>query len=322
MKNIRKFNTTADMDSAVIEEYSISYVNEENKVYTTPENGGQDDTGYSAMYTTFEALSDGSFSFSKNGDGDDMQYSKDNGETWTSLASSESVNVVTGDKVMWKSNITPSSSGIGTFSSNINFNAYGNTMSLLYGDGFKGQTSLEGKDNVFYKLFKENDYLIDASNLILPATTLAYGCYWSMFYNCRCLTTAPELPATTLTEKCYNSMFFQCRNLKTAPSILPATTLAIRCYSEMFSLCINLKTAPELPATTLVENCYDNMFQSCNNLNHITMLATNISATKCLYFWVYSVSSTGTFVKHPDMKSLPTGRSGIPSGWVVEDAVV
>lgn len=287
-----------------------------------PENGGQGGVDYSTMYTTFEALGDGTFSFTKNGTGDDIQYSKDNGSTWTPLASGETVSVVTGDKVMWKSTIAPSSSGIGTFSSNTNFNAYGNTMSLLYGDDFKGLTSLEGKDYVFYKLFNENDYLIDASNLILPATTLVYGCYWSMFYGCKSLTTAPELPATTLANKCYNSMFFQCRQLKTAPSILPATTLAISCYSEMFTLCINLKTAPELPATILVERCYENMFQSCSSLNHITMLATNISATKCLYFWVYSTSSTGTFVKHPDMDSLPKGNSGIPNGWTVEDAVL
>ena len=52
------------------------------------------------------------------------------------------------------------------------------------------------------------------------------------------------------------------------------------------------------------------------------MLATNISAEKCLDFWVRYVSSTGTFVKHPDMDSLPTNYYGIPYGWTVEDAVL
>jgi hypothetical protein len=47
------------------------------------------------------------------------------------------------------------------------------------------------------------------------------------------------------------------------------------------------------------------------------MLATDISASNCLTNWVSGVASTGTFVKHPDMTSLPSGVSGIPSGWTV-----
>ena len=47
------------------------------------------------------------------------------------------------------------------------------------------------------------------------------------------------------------------------------------------------------------------------------MLATNISASNCLSNWVNNVASTGTFVKHPDMTTLPTGTSGIPEGWTV-----
>jgi hypothetical protein len=49
------------------------------------------------------------------------------------------------------------------------------------------------------------------------------------------------------------------------------------------------------------------------------MLATDISASSCLSNWVGGVASTGNFVKHPDMNSLPTGVSGIPEGWTVED---
>jgi len=62
------------------------------------------------------------------------------------------------------------------------------------------------------------------------------------------------------------------------------------------------------------------MFYGCSNLNYIKMLATDISATSCLYIWVYGVSPTGTFVKNPNMNDLPTGNSGIPSGWEVQDA--
>lgn len=90
-----------------------------------------------------------------------------------------------------------------------------------------------------------------------------------------------------------------------------------RCFTHLFEDCVGLTKAPELPATTLTENCYSHMFYGCSNLNYIKMLATDIPDAYCLSNWVYGVSSTGTFVKHPDMTSLTTGVNGIPEGWTV-----
>ena len=61
------------------------------------------------------------------------------------------------------------------------------------------------------------------------------------------------------------------------------------------------------------------MFNGCSKLKEVTMLATDISAEGCLTDWLSSVSSTGTFIKAKEMTSLPTGASGIPSGWTVKD---
>ena len=153
----------------------------------------------------------------------------------------------------------------------------------------------------------------------LPATSLSTYCYTHMFYNCTSLTTTPELLATMLAEGCYYGMFYGCTHLTTAPE-LPATSLAISCYYNMFYDCANLTTAPELPAPMLVGGCYSSMFQGCNKLNYIKMLATDIPTSGCLDNWVYNVSSTGTFIKNAAMTSLPTGDSGIPSGWTVQNA--
>ena len=87
----------------------------------------------------------------------------------------------------------------------------------------------------------------------------------------------------------------------------------------MFMNCTSLTTAPELPATTLAENCYSQIFDGCSNLNYIKMLATNISASRCLNYWVDGVASSGIFVKKSAMTNLPTGTSGIPSGWTVQN---
>ena len=152
----------------------------------------------------------------------------------------------------------------------------------------------------------------------LPATTLVSNCYYNMFAGCSSLTTAPALPATTLTFNCYAYMFAGCSSLTTAPE-LPATTLAERCYRYMFRDCTSLTTAPELPATTLASQCYAYMFQGCSKLNNITMLATDISETDCLTNWVSGVSEGGTFIKNPDMVSLPSGVNGIPNKWAIHN---
>ena len=88
----------------------------------------------------------------------------------------------------------------------------------------------------------------------------------------------------------------------------------------MFGNCTSLTTAPELLATTLVDSCYHAMLYGCSNLNYIKMLATDISASDCLYIWVYGVASSGTFIKNESMTSLPSGMYGIPEGWTVENA--
>ena len=151
----------------------------------------------------------------------------------------------------------------------------------------------------------------------LPATTLASGCYRYMFYGCTNLTTAPALSATTLASNCYSMMFYGCTSLTTTPTVLPATTLVDSCYQSMFYGCTSLTTAPELPAATLVTWCYSGMFQNCTKLNYIKMLATDISASACLDYWVKGVASTGTFVKNKNATWNKTGQSGIPEGWTV-----
>ena len=190
----------------------------------------------------------------------------------------------------------------------------GNINSLAKVD-FENDTTCYSFGDLFYEKTK----LKSVSNLLLPAITLTNSCYGNMFDGCTSLTAAPALPATTLARACYEAMFAHCPSLTAAPA-LPATTLVDYCYDNMFFGCSSLITAPDLPATTLVDYCYDSMFIGCTNLNYIKCLATDISASNCTHDWVNGVSSTGTFVKDPNMSSWTTGDDGIPSGWTVQDA--
>ena len=151
----------------------------------------------------------------------------------------------------------------------------------------------------------------------LPATTLQQNCYYQMFRDCTSLVTPPALPATNLAQYCYGNMFYGCTSLDVVPS-LPATTLARWCYGQMFRDCTSLVTSCELPATTLVESCYQQMFQGCTNLNEVIIYADNINAYGCLLSWLSNVSPTGTFHNFGSV-TYPTGTSGIPEGWTLDE---
>ena len=152
--------------------------------------------------------------------------------------------------------------------------ASGNIMYLLDKTGEKDSVT----EACFFSLFYDCTSLTTAPEL--PATTLASGCYENMFRNCQNLTTAPSLPATTLASGCYAGMFHDCSNLTTAPE-LPAINLATNCYDSMFTNCCSLTTAPSLPATTLADSCYYRMFMNCTSLTTAPELPATTLADSC-----------------------------------------
>lgn len=243
-------------------------------------------------YLTIVALENGLTAQLSN---NSCEYCIDGNGNWKTLSAyTDTETINTGQTLSFRGNLTPASNkGIGSFAISKSCNLEGNCMSMLFGDNASSSTSLSGKDYAFYELFKNCITIKSVSANFLPATTLTYYCYTSMFRSCTSLTTAPELPATTL---------------------------KIYCYSHMFDSCTSLTKAPELPAITLKLYCYYEMFYNCSKLNYIKMVATDISASYCLYNWVYGVASTGTFVKNPNATWDVTGYSGIPSGWTVVNA--
>lgn len=271
---------------------------------------------YQEEYLTFVAKTSGTIAYS----GYEISYSTDYGATWSRISTKHTVDVIKGEILFWKGNAASFGEGIGRFSGGTaSFDVQGNIMSLLYGDNFVNQKDLSEYNGAFRYLFKDSK-VVNAKNLILPATTLSFSCYNEMFNGCTSLITAPVLSATTLDSHCYAYMFMNCSSLTTAPQ-LPATTMVTSCYHCMFQGCTSLTTAPELNATTLANWCYGYMFRYCTNLNYIKMLATNIASDSfSLYYWVEGVANSGTFVKNANMTNLPSGNSGIPNNWTVQNA--
>lgn len=311
---------------------------------------------------TFEIIEDGDVMWTKS----QMEtttkyiyYSKNGGE-WTRISPSSAgtpISVVAGDVISFKGTYNSygkgSNIGHGFHKTTAKLIAYGNPLSLVKWLDFSGTTTMNiyGFCGLFYNCIG----MIDASKMVLPATTLAESCYEHMFSNCvnlvaapknlpatevpnygyagmfsgcTSLVTAPELPATALAKQCYNYMFANCTSLTSAPAVLPGTDFsnAQHCYDHMFAGCTSLTTAPELPAQTVTKFAYECMFQNCTNLNYIKCLATgnnigpNYTSSPC-YQWVAKAGApTGTFVKAASMTAWQRNNSGVPAGWAIQDA--
>ncbi|MCR5851310.1 MAG: leucine-rich repeat protein [Bacteroidaceae bacterium] len=216
-----------------------------------------------------------------------LEYSKNGGE-WTAYTLGAAITLENvGDKVAFRGD-NASSDLTGYYTHFYIYPGecyvYGNIMSLLYTTELPTRTTLS-RATIFKGLFSDSQYgerlySHPTQKLLLPATTLASGCYQEMFYGCYNLTTAPVMNATTLAQNCCKEMFANCFNLTTAPD-LPATTLASGCYQGMFSDCYNLTTAPALPATTLATDCYTRMFCGCTSLTTAPELRAETLAGSC-----------------------------------------
>ena len=307
------------------------------KTYTLPETRGdgkipQDWTveiyDYSGAPFTFEAIGD-SVTVELHNDNDpgnlNLQYNK-NDTGWQNLGINNQISLDAGDTLAFKGdgaqfNSTDWDPYIFKSTGNGTLKVYGNIMSLLT-SSFEDKTefdSLNCNTYVFKQLFAGMSNLVDASNLVIPATDLStpYNAYifMQMFDSCTALTAAPKLPATKLVQGCYYLMFNNCTSLSTAPE-LPATQLAGGCYQNMFQGCTSLTDAPDLPATTLYSDCYNAMFNGCSSLSSISVNFTDWNASYYTGYWVTSVAQNGTFTKPSDLSEI-NGDDYIPYGWTV-----
>lgn len=197
------------------------------------------------------------------------------------------------------------------------------------------------RGSCFAYMFQNCSSLTSAPQL--PYTTLADSCFRNMFSGCSSLISVQEsLPATTGTSRCYQQMFLKCTSLTTAPNIA-LTSLNTYSIYGMFRGCTSLSTFPTLVFTSTNTSSCEGMFYGCklmtkspilkpavvsmtaykelfrtnSNLAHITMLATDVSATNCLLNWVNGVKSSGVFVKHINATWTNSGNSGVPNNWTV-----
>ena len=240
----------------------------------------------------------GTVTLTKNGTPTEvtLEYSLDNGNTWSEWVETNNVRSLTlaAGQTMHVRNTSETSTRFST------------TITNYYIFNFSDDTYAGGNTNSLLCKNPEN-------------ATITSSCFRRLFYNNQYLKTPPMLPSTYMAASCYYSMFEQCTNLE-YPPLLPAYQLADYCYINMFYLCSSLRLQSDfiLPATTLKIYCYGNMFKNCENVNSIKTLMYDISEPNCLSAWLSGVAATGDFYCSAEL-TIPTGSSGIPSGWTRHD---
>lgn len=276
-------------------------------------------SGYTSDYLTFVALESGKFAFRPtNSDSTTLQYSLDNGRTWTSLGVGDlafnlgdsTPMISAGQKVIWKGNINALSeyctdvdicNGVGYFQSTGRFDVEGNIMSLLNnGVDFDQNLTITRKRQ--FKSILYRTHVVSAENLILPATAITEGCYYQLFR--------------------------ECVELETGPAILPAMELKMFCYSGMFKDCDNLTKAPVLPATSLPndisDECYTFMFDGCTELHYIKMMQSE-NPQHCSNYsdWSRDLPNSGTLVINANAQWINNStlvNCIVPTGWTIQTA--
>jgi len=218
-----------------------------------------------------------------------IQYSLDDGQTWTEFQFPKDEPVVLakkGDKAMLRGQ---NPEGISP--------QYRHFVQFV----MTGAIAASGSVNT----------LVDTTRELVGAPIFNY-----LFKDCTSLTKAPDLPATIVDEECYFEMFSGCTNLTQAPEILPAK-VGDFAYYKMFEGCTSLTKAPELfasPNPEFDDYAYTNMFSGCTSLSEITVHFTEWPVS---YEWVADVAPTGTFIC-PKELPLEYGANRIPKDWTVK----
>lgn len=176
--------------------------------------------------------------------------------------------------------------------------------------------ALEAGDNVCFRAGADGNetFTTDADNsyqFSMTGKTRASGNIMSLL--------DPSLKRNSVPANCFYGLFSGCGNLTSAPE-LPAVNLADHCYTFMFFNCTSLVDAPELPAMTLAKYCYNAMFYNCESLSYVKMLATDISATDCLYYWLGNVAKYGNVEIHRELLESADDDTvkaalGLPENW-------
>ena len=234
---------------------------------------------FSKQYFTLEFLTSGTISWNVNLEEicKTISYSLDNGQTWTEITSvirnPIEIEVEIGDKMLLKGEnefygVAGERDNSNYFRGSATFNAYGNILSLFYGDDFADYDYFPEVESEYYGqcfgLFWKSN-LVSAKNIIFPQdeTNMNDYTYYKIFIG----STITEIPNDPILLKRAESGFEGCNNLT---SVIFGDNIEIIGESA-FNGCSGL-TSVTIPSS--VTSIGNHAFIFCGGLTSVTIEAT------------------------------------------------
>lgn len=249
-----------------------------------------------------------------------LEYSLDNGSTWTKWTESGNVRTLTlnAGQTLHVRNTNENGKSFST-----NFNEY-------YTFGFSDWCNAGG----------------DVASLArkTPDSSVNYGDFvlCGVFRNALKLLTPPLITVEKNGIRMLERMFDGCENMLYAPALRLSVSLygqyvfqncktitegaIFKNFSDTIGNnglygcyygCTSLKSV-SFPFKTLGYQALSRALYNCSSLVEIKTSFTDISGSNCLANWVSGVAATGDFYC-PASLTIPSGASGIPNGWTRHD---
>lgn len=278
-------------------------------------------------YLKFTARSSGTFTFSipASVSPSDLPYIaySINGSTWTitNNVANQAVTITTPtiakDKyVLIKSEakrtaIADSDNDSTRVSSTCDFDVSGNILSLLLGDNFKDDTTIDYYDSnehdyMFDRLFKLAR-IVHANELKLPITGVPYFCFRDTFRECSIMTLGPrKIPITRVADSGLRGMFGYCSVLTNMPDLSTISgrrnVFGNRACFYMFEKCYKLTSVTPIALVYGDDNTemFNAMFTECTKLSTPPILkieGTTIEVDVCrrMFFANYALKTSPVF---------------------------
>lgn len=174
--------------------------------------------------------------------------------------------------------------------------AVGGDLLSLYNYGNMRYITTIGEPFLFQDQFKDDTYLIDASELHFTNLKRVVG------------------------GSCFQRMFKNCVNLVSVPNFSSIEELSAECY-QMFAGCVSIQTGIDLRNVTTVgdESKYGNgfgqLYYGCTSLT--TAYAPNVNELN-LYEWLEGAPQEGIIYANAK-NGLTPYNYGVPAGWAVRN---
>lgn len=224
-----------------------------------------------------------------------LEYSTDEGATWTEWqedGNNERVMDFTSEMKMYIRNTSETTTGF--------------TIDSLNNYYFLANYDVEAGGNLCYLVSKN-----PSDGISIPDYAF-YNLMSNSGFNSH-LKSAPDVIAYVAGKHSLHCTFKDCTALINPPSVSIERVDEHSC-EETFRGCTSLVSTPELKPLVLSDSSYYRMFHGCSSLKKVVTKMTDISGTNCLYQWLRDVAATGEFYC-PSSLVIPSGASGIPSGW-------